>query len=87
VKRNNALVRLESLEVIHWSEPVIVEVTNPETGLKETRQELRHPILLYGLGEDGVVYELSQGKWRAYPIRAGMMHEERREQDQIHNGG
>jgi hypothetical protein len=25
-------------------------------------------ILLYALGEDGIIYEMSGGKWRSYPI-------------------
>jgi hypothetical protein len=33
-----------------------------------TMKEPRPIILLYALGEDGVVYEFANGKWRAYPI-------------------
>jgi hypothetical protein len=76
MKRNHdGPVKIRSLEVIHWSEPVTVSVTNPETGQKEDRQELRHPILCYAIGEDGVLYELSSGKWFALPINPEMMHE------------
>lgn len=72
--KNNANVRIKEFEVIHWAEQVTVERTNPETGIKETLQEIQHPILIYALGDDGVLYESVQGKWRAYPINAETVH-------------
>lgn len=68
-KAQKAKVKLKSLQVIHWSESVMVQFDNPETGQKEERQEMRHPIILCGLGDDGNAWVSSQvGVWRCYPI-------------------
>ena len=37
------------------------------------RKSERMVILIYALGEDGIVYELSAGKWLPLPIEEGRM--------------
>lgn len=34
-----------------------------------------HPILIYALGNDGIMYELAGGRWAAYPIAEGFMRD------------
>jgi len=47
-------VKVDDFRVIHF--------------IDSTMKEPRQIILMYALGEDGVVYEFANGKWRAYPI-------------------
>jgi hypothetical protein len=53
------MIKVTQFEVIHFEGPII-----DETG-KELRREI---VLLYGLGEDGTIYEMTAGKWYACPI-------------------
>jgi hypothetical protein len=40
-----------------------------------TTKEPREIVLLYALGEDGIVYEFSGGNWLALPIKEGYVRE------------
>lgn len=46
--------KILNFEVIHF----------PETREGETREV----ILIYGLGEDGIVYEMAGGRWAGFPV-------------------
>jgi hypothetical protein len=53
-QQQQPLIKATSLQVIHF--------------VDTTMKEPRPIILLYVLGEDGVVYEMAGGTWRGYPI-------------------
>jgi hypothetical protein len=53
------MTKITQFEVIHFEGPVVDELG------RKTRREI---ILLYALGEDGMIYEMSAGKWFALPI-------------------
>lgn len=47
-------VKATSFQVIQFTDP--------------SEKKPKPIIILYCLGEDGIVYEMSAGKWRPYPI-------------------
>lgn len=49
-----ATVKVASFQVIHF--------------IDQTLEKPRPIIIMYGLGEDGVVYEFTGNQWRGYPI-------------------
>lgn len=53
------MVKVESYNVIHFE-----DIFLDEKGKKQQRAI----ILIYALGEDGIIYEMSAGKWLPLPI-------------------
>jgi hypothetical protein len=53
------MTKITQFEVIHFEGPAVDELG------RKMRREI---ILLYALGEDGMIYEMSAGKWFALPI-------------------
>jgi hypothetical protein len=54
------MIKVTKYDVIHFPEVVVNKETG-ETGSREV-------ILMYALGMDGIVYEMSGGKWFPLPI-------------------
>jgi hypothetical protein len=63
-------VKVKSFETVTWSEHFVVK--NDEGQDVPRVQQI---ILIYALGEDGVVYEFSGGLWTGFPIESGRMRE------------
>lgn len=53
-------VRFTSFQVIHFKD----KVKQNDNGKVVDREIL----ILYGLGDDGIIYEFSNGKWMALPV-------------------
>lgn len=53
-KTKEVTIKATNFQVIHF--------------IDETVDKPRPIIIMYALGEDGIVYEFTGGKWRAYPI-------------------
>lgn len=61
------MIKVKDYSVIHFAE----EYRDERSGMRRTRTI----VLIYALGEDGVIYEMSGGKWLPLAIEAGMMRQ------------
>lgn len=66
-KDKSKTVKVVHFTALHWTEPV------PEPN--ELKQVAREIILIYALGEDGIVYEMSGGSWLPLPINEENLRE------------
>lgn len=60
-------IRVSSFQVVHFKDTFI----NDDNGDKIDKQI----VILYALGEDGIVYEMLGGKWLPIPINQETMRE------------
>lgn len=60
-------VRFTSFQVVHFKD----KVKSNDNGKISDREIL----ILYGLGDDGVIYEFSNGKWMALPVTENNLKE------------
>jgi len=52
------------------SKTTLVKITNFQVvQFHDPQQENRPVIIMYALGEDGIIYEFNGAKWSAYPIK------------------
>jgi hypothetical protein len=54
------MIKVKEYNVVHFQETVV----NPDTA----ERSIKNVLLLYALGADGVVYEMTGGRWLALPI-------------------
>lgn len=59
--------KVVQFQVIHFRDRIKKEGKNEENGEKELFEE-KDVLILYGLGEDGIIYEFTNGKWLPIPI-------------------
>lgn len=60
------MTKVTQFEIVHFK-----DAFKQEDGKLVDREVL----LLYGLGEDGIIYEMALGKWLALPITKENMRE------------